>query len=81
MIQLNKYNQSYNFDLKGHKIATFKNWVELQAWSDCIPKGCRDPKVRFCNKYMDLRKFKDNDSYSQTKFNEIYELQRSQSEN
>lgn len=80
MIQLNKYNQSYNFDLKGHKIAQFLNWVELQAWADCIPKGCRDPKVRFCGKYIDLRKFKD-DSYSQTKYNEIYELQRSQSEN
>ena len=80
IIQLNKYGISYNFDLKGHKIATFKNWVELQAWADCIPKGCRDPKVIFCGKYIDLRKFK-NDNYSQTKYNEIYELQRSKSEN
>lgn len=39
MIQLNKYGSSYNFDLKGHKIANFKNWVELQAWADCTMRA------------------------------------------
>ena len=74
MIQLYKYGASYNFDLKGHKIATFKNWVELQAWAECIPKGCRDPKTKIENKYINLAKFK-NDKYAELKYNEI---QRSQ---
>ena len=74
MIQLNKYGSSYNFDLKGHKIATFKNWVELQAWAECIPKGCRDPKTKINNKFINLVKFK-SDEYAKKQFESI---QRSQ---